>query len=487
MPNHPNKRKSKRKQIHLTREYLESLGIPSFEDESYDNGYLYASNHCRIDDIADGNESQSDDTETTSTSYSKRIRPCRITKSTNAIKSGATNNPIEIDLDDDSDEESDSFYESDCNDSLPFAINTSSIHCVPLSTDLIKIIKSSHNINHNTILMAYDDDSTHKTNHNRSGSASNKKRVRSTKTATAKKQRRMNINRLDPLTKLFFEYAKEVTHDLIHHKKAHNFTELAMNELTKFEWNDVIKQIVDLETVNNQLINGHYFNDETYLISSFKQWKSDIKTVFENFAILYGPNKHRKNKNYLEIYNNCYVMLGFFNTKLMEIQKAIRRITKRSEDWNTHKKGKYSQYLEDKQEILSMIYDQEMDECSNRDIQSMDYIFICPKRKLQLKHGKFNKKHIDVLPLRTLQKLARRGFNRNNRKGVNGTAIREQKKYFWAQYIHSKNSLQSAMKKMQKESVRNRKVRGDNRNYCHDIEYSDDDIDSDEDFNMDVH
>ncbi len=39
------------------------------------------------------------------------------------------------------------------------------------------------------------------------------------------------------------------------------------------------KQIVDFETINGQLINGHYFNDETDLISSFKQWKIDIKTV----------------------------------------------------------------------------------------------------------------------------------------------------------------------------------------------------------------
>merc|ERR1712113_1282107 len=101
---------------------------------------------------------------------------------------------------------------------------------------------------------------------------------------------------------------------------------------------------------------------------------------------------------YGEIYNNCYIMLCYFNDKLISMQKSVKKIVKKHDDWNKSKNGKYSQYVDDKQEILTMIYDKEMDDCRNRDIQSMDFILICPKRKLQIKHGKFNKKHIDVLP-----------------------------------------------------------------------------------------
>jgi len=144
---------------------------------------------------------------------------------------------------------------------------------------------------------------------------------------------------------------------------------------------------------------------------------------------------------------------------------------------NKSKNGKYAQYQQEKQAILDMIYDEEMDECRNRDIQSMDFILICPQRKLQIKHGKFNKKQIDVLPIKTLYKLARRGCNRNNRKGVNGVAIREQRKYFWARYHHQTKSLQSALKQF--DTLKHPKIYNDY------IEHDDDYIDTDGDYQID--
>ena len=157
----------------------------------------------------------------------------------------------------------------------------------------------------------------------------------------------------------------------------------------------------------------------------------------------------------------------------MEMQKQVKRTTKRNEDWNRNKNGKYSQYVKDRQAVLDMIYDKEMDEYRDRDLQCMDFILMVPQRRLQLRHGEFNKKHMDVLPRKALHKLARRGFNVNNRKGVNGTAMREQKKYFWTHWSHERNSLEEARKRVQKETLRTRR----SRNY-RDQSHADD-VDSD--------
>ena len=175
--------------------------------------------------------------------------------------------------------------------------------------------------------------------------------------------------------------------------------------------------------------------------------------------------------SYNEIYNDCYEMMAFFNEELVEMQKQIKRTTKRNEDWNANKSGKWSQYVGDRQAILDMIYDEEMDECRDRDLQCMDFILMVPQRRLQLEHGEFNKKHMDVLPRKALYKLARRGCNVNNRKGVNGTAIREQKKYFWTHWHHDRNSLEAVRKRMQKESVRTRRSRNyNNRSHADDVD-----------------
>lgn len=81
----------------------------------------------------------------------------------------------------------------------------------------------------------------------------------------------MTLDSLDPLTKVFFDHAKEITQNLMNHEKGQFFNELMMSHFSRFEWHEVMKQIKDLDTVNRQSLHGQYFNDDIHIISSFNQ------------------------------------------------------------------------------------------------------------------------------------------------------------------------------------------------------------------------
>lgn len=312
---------------------------------------------------------------------------------------------------------------------------------------------------------------------------SHRKRGRPKGATNKNKNKRHNgISDLDGLTKWFFNKCKEIMKDLLNHKKA---TETSDYFISVQHTNipDIIKQNVDLETIETQLLDGHYFNDNTSLMASYKQWKSDIKTVFENFAMVYGPKSIHKSMNYIEIrnkslmelddiisdnfsdlnnnenedeiydeiYDNCRIMLSYFNSKLHQMAKEYKKLLhkRNNDDWNPNKKGKYCQYSKQKDEILQMIYDHDLDNNKDKNIQKMNFILIVPKRKLQLM-GKFNKRDIDLLPHNFLSKLARKGVITNSKRkgGINNTTITNQKRIFWNQYNHSKESEDAAIKRI---------------------------------------
>ena len=284
-PLQTNKRKRKRSKIDITPEYLKSLGIPIFEDDVYDNSYLY--------NPPDPNPSPTppkSPTKVNKTLASNRVK--RIRRKAVPFHERHSNKNKAISSTSESSSDSDfSFYESDCDDSLPFSINISPVN-VTLDPAIIRKIKSlpqniphsdpNHSSSRNIEPLSFSDTSGG-TDSNKSNTAiplspRSRRRNRNTKQST-RRSRKMTLDSLDPLTKLFFDHAKEITQNLMDHEKGEFFNELVMSDFSRFEWHEVIKQIVDLDTVNRQLLHGQYFNDDTYIISSFNQWKSDIKTV----------------------------------------------------------------------------------------------------------------------------------------------------------------------------------------------------------------
>ena len=336
-----------------------------------------------------------------------------------------------------------------------------------------------------------------------------RKKKRGRPRGSSKKNKRINVDDLDPLTKWFFDKTKGIIHHLKEHKKAKYFVSVVHIG----NMGDIVKQNVDLETINNQLLSGHYFNDGTLLTASYKQWKSDIRTVFENFAMVYGPESAKKSSNgesfdetkkqrllmelddidgsdkYDEIYHNCSVMLTYFHNKLHDMQKQFKKLMKKQDDWNVNKNGKYSQYTKNKEEILNMIYD-ELDDNKDRLIQKMEFILICPKRRLQLANGKYNKKDMDLLPYTFLCKLARKGVTKSGRKGINNTTLSNQKRIFWNQYQHSQNSLKHGNAIKKKNRLRGNYGHNNNHNTNQHVIGDDDDDDlygnEDGDINMDI-